>query len=121
MKIPDNLAEMYSTLTAKMPEMVVDVPPTCDGASPQRLLHTYGQWCLWPWLHGRSVGTGQGRTAHEAAAMIRCAWHDAIPEGFILTICNEQWSIVNGIGDEVGGSFADTITALYHYHMGRGA
>ena len=125
MKIPDNLAEMYSTLTAKSPEMVVDGLAWMQDPSG----------CITLWNRSNE-GIDWRRLRHdEASALIRSHWEDELPDGRWLdkaqdephratySICSASWnededSLV--IGDYVP-RFDDPITALYHYHMGRGA
>lgn len=106
MKIPDNLAEMYSTLTAKRPEMKVDHPVHGE------IIFHKGEWTrgtdLWD-LHD-----------DEAAALIRSHWEDELREGmFLFRFCG-MFAVVSDL-DSVVTCYHDPITALYHYHMGRGA
>lgn len=106
MKIPDNLAEMYATLTAKMPEMAVSHPvhggiEFKGGEFVRGSLH-------WD-LHD-----------DEAAALIRSHWEDELRDGMFLFRFFGMFAVVSNL-DNVTTWYHDPITALYHEHMGRGA
>ena len=135
MKIPDNLAEMYATLTAKRPEMVVDGLMWFPSRKIRVGVGGYQSQTMDSEAHWGRVFQSHYRNADEAAALIRSHWEDELPDGRWLdkaqdephratySICSASWnededSLV--IGDYVP-RFDDPITALYHYHMGRGA
>lgn len=110
MKIPDNLAEMYSTLTAKSPEMVVDGLAWMQDPSG----------CITLWNRSNE-GIDWRRLRHdEASALIRSHWEDELRDGMFLFRFFGMFAVVSDL-DNVATWYPDPITALYHEHMRREA
>ena len=120
MKIPDNLAEMYATLTAKRPEMVVDGLMWFPSRKIRVGVGGYQSQTMDSEAHWGRVFQSHYRNADEAAAMIRSHWEDELRDGMFLFRFFGMFAVVSNL-DHVVTWYHDPITALYHEHMGRGA